>query len=220
MTNRRRTAVALLLLLLAVGCGDGKGGVCLPCWMGKDFSVAKSAADLRRLPEDSEWVRARGVPDDAVLELARFQNLTALDFGSGSKALPLRMTVNGLSKISELRLPRLATLTFDSSPEINDECLRQIARVRTLTGLCLAQCTSFSKAGFAALAGLPNLRGLTLHGCSQIDDDWIDAVAGLTGLRDVGVAGTGISTAGRARLRSLMSGCTVDDDEEMWAVSK
>jgi hypothetical protein len=218
MTARRLAAVALFLLV--AGCGDGKGGVRLPCWVGKDFSVAKSADDLRRLPAESEWVRARGVSDDAGPELARFRHLRALDFGSGSKALRLKTTAKGLAKISELRLDSLETLTFVASPEIDDACLRQIAKVRTLTGLCLSECSNFSKGGFAALSAIPNLRGLTISGCAQIDDAWIDDVARLRGLREIDIPGTGISTSGRARLRSLMPDCVVDDDEERWAVEK
>jgi hypothetical protein len=220
MTIRRRTAGVLLLLLLVVGCGDGKGGVALPCWVGKDYSVAESAADLRRLPPASEWVRVRGIPDEAVVELARFPSLKQLDFATGSKALRLHISAKGLSKVSELGLERLESLGFDNSPEIDDECLRQIARIRTLTELGLAQCTSFSKAGFADLTGLPNMQSLFLPGCSQITDDWIEDIARLKGLRKIAIAGTGISTAGRARLRSMMRGCAVDDDEEMWAVDK
>ncbi len=220
MSSRRH--LAGLVILLCCGCGDAGSGPALPCWVGKDFSVAESASDLRRLPPESEWVRARGIPDEAVAELARFPRLRQLDLGTGSKDehLRLRISAKGLSELADLGLKRLDTLTLVASPELDDACLRQIARISTLDHLCLERCTGFSKTAFAALAGLPRLQGLNVRGCTQIDDDWIDAVARLDGLRSVQVAGTRLSPEGRARLRSLLGSGTVDDDEERWAVEK
>lgn len=187
-------------------------GLTLGACIGKDFSVAQSAANLKALPANAEEVRIRGIANADVQELARFQDVKHIDLTGGWKALPMRMTSAGFSRLADLKLPRVNSIGLNHCPSLDDECLRHVARIPSLTMVTLNDSTGYSQKGLAFILALPHLTYLDLRGCVQVDDAWVETLAKCRTLTQLGVTATKMTPAGVGRLREALPNCHVDDE--------
>ncbi len=173
---------------------------------------------LKSLPSDTESIKARGLSDDLIPELARFTRLRMLDFQSGSGVADCKVTDAGLSRLAGLDLPRLQILQLGSCDRLTDAGIEHIARIESLTSLSLYACPGVTDAGLGYIANLDLLEGLDLRGCEGISDAGLDRLAAMQNLKVLRLGGcTNISLEAVAGLRSRMPGCNVIKDDDMWA---
>jgi hypothetical protein len=134
--------------------------------------------------------------------------LTDEDFKQITRLSHLKMLSlsNGLN---DERLAQLATLTEleylqTNLAQVTDEGIKPLAQFKHLKTLKFFHPgKSFSGAGLASLAGLPNFESLTVAGSLAFNDDGMAAVAKLTGLKEFRTWHAGPTNEGIKKLREL-----------------
>lgn len=155
------------------------------------------------------------VTDEGLKQLARFQGLQSLHFGSTKvgdaglkelaplkdlQALDLRSTLvtdAGLKELAGFKTLRLLIL---ASTKLTDAGMKELADLKNLRSLNLNG-TQVSDLGLKELAGLKNLQTLTLP--SQVTDTGLKQLAGLKGLQALDLANTRVTDAGLKELAGL-----------------
>lgn len=190
------------VLGFVVHCGRGLG------------PVAHSRRDLDRLSAEATWIRARGITDEDISALDRFQYLRGLDLYSGFPAVPQRVSEQGFAVLERLQLPRLRTVTIACSSLLTDDAVTSISRIESVRHVALTRCGPFGEKGLAALAKVHRVEGLDLGGCSQVGDECVDELASMKALRHLVIAGTGISDQGVRSLREALEHAVIESDHE------
>ncbi len=195
------TGIALILTALTSACGN--------------FSVADDRSDLLAWDADAASVRMRPVVDEDFELLRRFPNLKNVDVCTGRMAHDVGSTSDGWRRLAEIDPPNLTSVRACFDRHLDDETLRQIARLNGLQAVSIYGCPGFTQEGLSAILSLPKLSFLDVRGCTQIDDTWLDLILSRDDLGSLYVSGTSMSDAGFARLRKEMRGL-VQDDPRYW----
>jgi hypothetical protein len=193
-----------IVLLVVPGCGH---------WP----PVLYTKGDIAGLPASEPSVRARFLADRDIPSLARLKELRDLDFSSGNKKGPAKITDEGLAELAKLDLPRLETLTLGWCDNITDAGLAHIGRMQTITWLGLTDCANITDAGLRELVKTKNLTGLDLRGCHNITDNGIQQLAAKANWTRIELGGCPkITPQGVAKLQAALPNARVVKDEEEW----
>ena len=150
--------------------------------------------------ETKGLITAIVVSDGSKLTDADFEQMARL---TGLKMMDLSNCLN------DKRLAQLSALTSLESLQTNladvtDEGLKPLAQFKNLKTLKFFHPgKSFSGAGLAQLAELPNLQSLTVAGSLAFNDDGMTALAKLTGLKEFRTWHAGSTDEGVKKLKSL-----------------
>jgi uncharacterized protein YjhX (UPF0386 family) len=195
------TSVGMILLsLFTRGCGS------------KWPPPAENRKQLDRLPDESPWIRGRGLTDADLSYLGRFRNLNTLDFVGGWGGRPSRVTAKGLNAVAELQLPRLTTLSLGYSDLIDDEAVAAVARIKTLQTIQFFSCNRITGAGIANLASLDSIDALFVLDCNGLTDADLNGFAKLRNVkRRIELGGCrNITMEGVHQLQVALPNCAVE----------
>jgi hypothetical protein len=180
------------LLLCAFGAGS---------LHGDDSAIGKHLKDKGvEVVESKGVVTALTVKDGSKLTDAEFQQIGRL---SHLKTLNVS---NGLNDERLAHLADLAELEYlqTNLAQVTDEGLKPLARLKRLRNLKFFHPgKSFSGAGLAHLAELPNLQSLTVAGSLAFNDEGMAAVAKLTRLQEFRTWHAGSTQEGVKKLTAL-----------------
>ena len=207
--NSRRIAAAIaavallyagsILLILFL-----TGGTHVPSANPKDAEAVKG------LPADIVAMYARDLSDDAIPELARFAELTTLNFGSGWKARDAQITDVGLSRLAHLELPRLRWLSLSHCQHVGDAGVEHVAEMKTLVMLRLSECDGVTDQALRHIAKMDHLETLDLRGCDGISDAGLEHLAEMSNLKWLSLGGCkNLSNAAVLKLQRELPNCTV-----------
>jgi hypothetical protein len=144
------------------------------------------------------------VTDEGMPSLLRLRKLRALALGGNRITDAGLAALRGLPALEELDLAgRQRTDSGLWSVDLGEEGARAIGSLRNLRALRVAGLPLHDD-DVRALVATATLERLDLRGCAAITDGVVDALAKLPRLRLVGLAGTRVSEAGRARLRAAL----------------
>jgi len=116
----------------------------------------------------------------------------------------LNINDQGLKELAKLkRLRRLLLVKTD----ITDAGLREMAKLPELVSLTISG-SDITSAGLKEVANLPNLESLGLM-ASQITDEGLQELAKLKNLYDLNLGGTKVTKAGVAALRKALPNCSI-----------
>jgi hypothetical protein len=197
---RRVVPVVALLVSLITGVG---------C---RTFPLVKSAEELAELPAHVTHIRARRLGDDAVPGLVRRDRLVTLNFASAYKAVNLKMTLAGFTRLADSAPSSLIDVRFHGSDEINDAWIEQIGRIKSLECVILYHCPSFDEGALRHLMALPKLKLLGLGGCEQVTDRSLALFAQSPSLVEVFAPWSGISESGAAAFNATHQRPVIDLD--------
>jgi hypothetical protein len=204
MTNNSRAVLRLVIFLA--------GATLLGCSKWPD--IVNRASDIRALPSTTTAVRARGLPDEEVPELARLQQLEDLDFWGGWKVEKEKITDKGLRALSGLELPNLTTLFLGNTRKISDEGLRYIAKLKHVKTLGLINCSGLTNHGLAEVLRMSDLEHLDLRASDWVTDDTLMVLESGKGLRTIMLCGCkNVSAEGLDALRKALPLCSVHTEE-------
>ncbi|MFP6576915.1 MAG: hypothetical protein VB912_17270, partial [Pirellulaceae bacterium] len=134
-------------------------------------------------------------------------------------------------ELSGADLEKVERLVFFSKLNINDEGLKELAKLKRLRSLLLVK-TDITDAGLREMAKLPELVSLTISGAditdvglkelanvpnltelglmaSQITDEGLQELAKLKNLYGLNLGGTKVTKAGVAALRKVLPNCQI-----------
>ena len=144
---------------------------------------------------------SRRVGDRCARMLAQFSTLRNLEIHMTS------VTDDGLVHLEDLPLEVL----WLGGPRISDVAMRAVAGMTGMRHLDVC-CRRVTDEGVRAIDSLTKLEVLWLSGCG-ITDASVDVLAGFRRLRELSVNNTGVTAAGKARLRTLLPHCKVVEPE-------
>lgn len=204
-TNIKIELTSLLsVILITQGCGK---------WP----EIVNSKKDILSLPETLTSVRARGLSDNDVPFLARFKNLSYLDFTGGSAIDEAAITDKGLYLLAQVNLPKLETLSLGYCQNITDVGLSCIASNRTIRWLSVMGCQKVTDRGLEALMPMRQLNALDLRGCRGISDTGLSYLGHMTNISNVLLGGCpNITSSGMEMLQKELPDCRIEKDENEW----
>jgi hypothetical protein len=106
-------------------------------------------------------------------------------------------TIGQLKNLRELNL---------RAQKITDAGMTQLSTLKNLVELNVGQ-TALSAKGLAPVAGLGKLEKLVLWKCQRIGDDAVATLGEMKSLKWLDIEGTGITEAGRAKLKAALPQC-------------
>jgi hypothetical protein len=153
-----------------------------------------------------EFTESKGIV--AAVAVSDGSKLTDDDFRQMTRLSNLKMVTlsNCLNDKQLALLPALAGLEYlqTNLADVSDDGIKPLARLRNLKTLKFFHPgKSFSGAGLAQLAEMPNLQSLTVAGSLAFNDDGMAAVAKLTGLNSLRTWHAGSTDEGVKKLKSL-----------------
>jgi hypothetical protein len=104
-------------------------------------------------------------------------------------------------------LTQLKTLKLDAASNITDEGVKNLAGLKQLTDLGLAQ-TKVTDAGLKSMTGLTELKNLAL-GFDNITDAGLESLAGLKKLENLGLPFTKVTPDGVKKLQQALPNCKI-----------
>jgi hypothetical protein len=196
------------LLLLFAGCGR---------WP----PIVETKRDIAELSQLEKSIRARGLADDDLAQLTRFQDLATLDFSGGHAVKPAKITDAGLARLAELKLPKLDMLNLGYCTNITDAGLAHVGRMENITWLSLMACPQITDAGLKHLLPAQQLTSLDLRGCGGITDAGLAILASKTNWQSIMLGGcTNVSSNAVIRLQAALPQVAVEKDEWEWGFHK
>lgn len=176
-----------------------------------------SAIAIRQLPSSTAIIGARGLTDDDIPALGRFQKLRQIHFSIGYKLDQASITDQGLERLAELKGLPLETLDLGYCGNITNAGMVHIAKLNSLTWLSLRACPRNTDAALPPLLSMPNLTGLDLRGCPGITDKGLELLAKKSGWRTIMLGGCqNISLQGVDKLQRALPAAEVRKDEQEW----
>jgi hypothetical protein len=104
-------------------------------------------------------------------------------------------------------LTKMKTLKLDAASNITDDGVKNLADLKQLTDLGLAQ-TKVTDAGLKYLTGLTELKSLSLS-FDNITDAGLESLAGLKKLEMLGLPFTKVTPAGIKKLQAALPNCKI-----------
>jgi len=195
----------LFALTLLTGCGSYP-------------PIVEDAGDIRKLPADQKYVRARGLSDGDLPALEHLQGLYHLDFMGGRAVKEAKITDRGLETLSKISLPNLGYLMLGYNKNVSDDGLSFVAEMSGLEWVSLAACPKVTDDGLAYMAKHKTLEGLDLRGCLGITDVGLAHLTSMTALKRLHLGGCpNISSAAVDAAITAMPWALITKDEEKWA---
>jgi hypothetical protein len=178
---------ALILLSGSAGADDVEIGKLLK-GKGAEITDAKGVVTAMTVKDGSK------LTDEDFRQIPRLTHL---------KLLSLSNCVNDERLLQLTALTKLEYLQTNLA-QITDDGIKPLARLKNLRNLKFFHPgKSFSGAGLAHLADLPNLERLTVAGSLAFNDDGMAAVAKLIGLKEFRTWHAGATDAGVKKLKAL-----------------
>lgn len=135
-----------------------------------------SQKDIKRLKQQTGWIRGRGLSDSDIPELARITGAFHVDFSGGMAAIPLKITDDGLRILSELNLTNVQIVGIGFNNHITDAGIEHLVKMN-IKELYLRACQSITDEGIRSLAEMDSLGWLDIGGCPEVTDQGLKYLA-------------------------------------------
>lgn len=203
-------AIALVAIAELPGCGPYPPN-------------AQSTSDVESLASSTQSLHARGLPDSDIPALARLRELKQLSFGAGYarndvttgfKPWEAEISNYGLSRLSELELPKLNILDLGHCERITDAGLTYVAKMNSVKVLLLDS-TLVTDVGMVPLVTMHGLTYLDLRGCAGITDRGLAILESKANWGTICLGGCpNVSPVGIAKLRAALPSLEIDLQQE------
>ncbi len=127
---------------------------------------------------------ARNLTDDSLVQISRFSHLTSLHFTNGKK-----ISEKGLYFLTQLPLIYLCFSGSGKDSNINDACLKHIAKINTLQRLYLLQCPMITDRGLFELTRLSKLEKLDIIESNQITNLGVSYIMQMPSMKKLSLGG-------------------------------
>lgn len=129
--------------------------------------------ELRESPRSTNVIVARGLRDEGMKEVGRFDVLQGINFSWGWEDVDCEITDKGIEYLVEVGGDDLLTLDFGGCPGVSDYGVSLLASFPLLQGLFLARCTGITDDALRSIADMPGVVRLDLRGCPGITDEGV-----------------------------------------------
>ena len=129
--------------------------------------------ELRESPRSTNVIVARGLRDEGLKEVGRFDVLQGINFSYGWEDVDCEITDRGIENLVELDNEHLVALDFGGCPHVSDYGVSLLASLPQLQALFLSRCTGITDEALRSIADMPGVVRLDLRGCPGITDEGV-----------------------------------------------